>query len=101
MKQEENKKLDDDRGRGVLIEDLDVKLDLVLDGYSALDKKIDYHHEELVGFREETNFKFGIVFEKFGEIHNELQEVRSDPRNKLDRKEFELFQRSTNGLRNA
>ena len=101
MEPRKNKGADHEHCRDVLMEDLDAKLDLVLEGYSALDKKIDLHHEELVGFREETNFKFGIVFEKFRGIENELGEIRDELKNKLDREEFELFQRSIGGLKLA
>ena len=101
MKPKEDRKVSGDGDRGVLMEDLDAKLDLVLEGYSALDKKIDLHHEEFVGFREETNFKFGIVVEKFTGIENELRGIRDELEHKLDREEFQLFQSGLGGLKQA
>ena len=109
-------------GHGVLMEDLDAKLDLVLEGHSALDKKIDQHHEEFVEFREETNFKFGIVFEKFREVDGRLgeidgrfdkidgrisgvdgvlQEIKKELSNKVDRAEFKLFRKEFSQLKSA
>jgi hypothetical protein len=122
MRSKENKKASNHRAHGVLMEDLDAKLDLVLEGHLALDKKIDQHHEESVEFREEINFKFGIVFERFDEVDERfgrieerfkgtegkingiegmLREIRSELSNKVDRTEFELFRKEFGQLKNA
>ena len=122
MKIKEKGKAADKRAHGVLMEDLDAKLDLVLEGHSALDKKIDLHHEKFVEFKEETNFKFGIVFEKFGEIGGKfdgidgrfdrvegrldkidgaLRDIRNELNNKVDRTEFESFRKEFGVLKGA
>ena len=76
-----------ERKRGVLMEDLDGKLDQVLEGYGALDAKIDKHHEEFREFVLETgekfrfigesiNERFGLVDKKFDIVFAELRELK-------------------------
>ena len=62
----------EERGKGVLMEDLDKKLDQVLEGYNALDAKIDKNHGEFREFVSEVNFKFDIVFKELRGIHGEM-----------------------------
>ncbi len=57
-----------ERHFGVILEDIDAKLYLVLEGHQSLDIKIDKNHQEFQEFREEVNYKFDVVFEKFDEI---------------------------------
>lgn len=75
---------------GVLLEHIDSKLDLVIEGHTALDKKIDdVHiglHQELTEFKKETNYKFDIVIEELHIIRNELKE-------KVGRDEFILLEK--------
>ncbi len=61
-----------ERRSGVVLEDIDSKLDLVVEGHKALDTKIDKHHEEFREFRSEVNYKFGLVFDELHLIRNEL-----------------------------
>ena len=83
---EKNKALKE-RKRGVLMEDLDGKLDQVLEGYEALDAKIDKHHKEFHEFvfdtsekfrfiGESINERFGLVDKKFDIVFAELRELR-------------------------
>lgn len=66
---------------GMLIEDLDSKMNLVLEGGEALDMKIDKNHAEFREFRQEVNDKFEVVFE-------ELYGIRKEIKGKVDRDEF-------------
>jgi len=71
---------------GVLLEHIDSKLDLVLEGHAVLDKKIDTTHKELTDFKKEVNYKFDIVIEELHIIRNELKE-------KVGRDEFILLEK--------
>jgi len=64
-----------ERHFGVILEDIDSKLDLVVEGQGALDVKIDKVDEKLEDFKKEVNYKFDIVFEKFDEVDQKFDEV--------------------------
>jgi tetrahydromethanopterin S-methyltransferase subunit G len=64
-----------ERHFGVILEDIDSKLDLVVEGHQTLDKKIDRHYGEFQEFRKEVDYKFEIVFEKFDEVDKRFDEV--------------------------
>ena len=64
-----------ERHFGVILEDIDSKLDLVVEGQGALDVKIDKVDEKLEDFKKEVNYKFDIVFEKFDEVDQRFDEV--------------------------
>lgn len=72
--------------KGVLLEDLDHKLDLVLDGHAALDKKIDKVDYKVDDLKRDMNFKFGVVLDTLTIIRNELKE-------KVSRDEFALLEK--------
>jgi hypothetical protein len=85
MDSEENKIETKKRHGGVLLEDLDSKLDILVEGQVALDTKIDRHYEEFREFVSDAKFKFGVVFEKFEEmddkfeiVFEELHELRKE-----------------------
>lgn len=73
-------------GLGVIIENIDSKLNLVVEGQQALDKKIDKNHKEFRGFRKEVNYKFEAVFDELHLIRNELKE-------KVSRDEFLVLEK--------
>ena len=77
-----------ERHFGVLLENMDSKFDLMLEGQQALDKKIDKNHQELREFRGEVDYKFGIVFEKLESIDDELKIIRNELKEKVGRDEF-------------
>lgn len=66
---------------GVLLEHIDSKVDLVVEGHRALDKKIIEGHRNLKEFQAETNYKFDTVIDELRLIRNELKE-------KIGRDEF-------------
>lgn len=80
-----------ERHFGVVLEDIDSKLDLVVEGVETLDKKTDKHHEEFQEFRKEVDYKFEIVFDELRLIRNELKE-------KVGRDEFALLEKRVMAL---
>jgi len=68
---------------GVILEHIDSRLDLLVEGQEALDKKIDKNHGEFNEFRGEINYKFNVVFD-------ELHLIRSE---QVKREEFTLLER--------
>jgi hypothetical protein len=64
--------------KGVVLEDIDSKLDLVLEGYKALDVKIDKNHEEFREFRKEANYKFGILTEMVAKSTEDITKLQAD-----------------------
>lgn len=85
---------------GVVLESIDSKLDLVVEGHKALDGKIDKNQEKFIEFRQEVNYKFDIAFEKFvdidgklGSIESELHIIRNDLKEKVGRDEFTLLEK--------
>ncbi len=48
---------------GVILEDINSKLGLVVEGHVALDKKIDDFKEEFVEFKRDTESNFKTIFE--------------------------------------
>lgn len=80
---------------GVLLEHIDSKLDLLIEGHSALDKKIDKKIDEVNekvdrGFAE-IDYKFNVVMEELHIIRNELKE-------KVGRDEFILLEKRVTHL---
>jgi chromosome segregation ATPase len=64
---EKTKKIKKDH-LGVLLENMDSKIDLILESHSALNKRIGDNHEEFREFCEENNHKFKIIIGKFSEM---------------------------------
>jgi len=81
-----------ERHFGVILEDIDSKLDLVVEGQGALDVKIDKVDEKLEDFKKEVNYKFDIVFEKFDEVDQKFDEV-DQKFDEVDQKFDEVDQR--------
>lgn len=94
-----------ERHFGVVLENIDSKLDLVVEGQGALDVKIDKVDEKLEDFRKEVNYKFDVVFEKFDEIDtqfsdvkDELHIIRNELKEKIGRDEFILLEKRVAAL---
>lgn len=83
---------------GVILEDIDSKLDLVVEGYQALDKKIDKNHAEFREFKGEVNYKFNVVFGKFDEVTDELRLIRNELKEKVSRDEFLVLEKRVTAL---
>ena len=87
----QNKKITESQF-GVILEDIQDKFETVIEGHTAIDKKIDNIGGELHEFKKETNEKFGVVFEFMDEtranfkgifeylsrIDEELQSIRDE-----------------------
>ena len=83
---------------GVILEEINSNLKLVLEDHTGLDKKIDENHKEFQEFREDVNFKFdgidkrfnGIdsnfktVFKYLSKIDDEIQLIKSELKKKPD-----------------
>lgn len=80
-----------ERHFGVVLEDIDSKLDLVVEGVGILDKKINRHYGEFQEFRKEIDYKFELVFDELHLIRNELKE-------KVGRDEFVLLEKRVMAL---
>ncbi len=70
-KQSSDKLTKNERRFGVVLEHIDSKLGLVVEGHKSLDKKIDRVEKDLGEFRQETNFKFKVVQETL-DSHSEI-----------------------------
>ena len=73
-----------ERHFGVILEDIDSKLDLVVEGHFALDKKME-------DFRKETNERFNEVDYKIEAVFDELHLIRGELAEKVDRKELTVL----------
>lgn len=83
-----------ERRFGVILENIDSKLDLVVEGQETLDKKIDKADKKVDDLHEEMNYKFEVVFDELHLIRNELKE-------KVGRDEFILLEKRVMALEKA
>ncbi|MEK9186450.1 MAG: hypothetical protein AAB885_02575 [Patescibacteria group bacterium] len=89
----QNKKIEERRS-GVILESIDSKLDLVVEGHHSLDKKIDKVDGKVDSFKKDMDYKFEIVLDELRIIRNELKE-------KVSREEFALLEKKVLGLEKA
>jgi len=75
-----------ERHFGVVLEDIDSKLDLVVEGVETVDKKIEDFKKEVGERFNEVDYKFEIVFDELRLIRNELKE-------KVGRDEFAFLEK--------
>jgi Txe/YoeB family toxin of Txe-Axe toxin-antitoxin module len=62
----------------ILLEDIRGKFDLVLEGHSALDKKIDNRFDELDEKIEHNSFVIGVLNQKIDAVAADLAAHRAD-----------------------
>lgn len=95
MKKEKTKKdpKSEERRTGVVLENIDSKLDLIVEGHRALDKKIDNLSGEMDKRFNEVDYKFGVVFERFDEVTGELHVIRNELKEKVGRDEFAFLEK--------
>jgi len=71
-----------ERHFGVVLEDIDSKLDLVVEGHQSLDKKIDRVESELKGeltdFRKDTEYRFTILTEMTVKNTEDIEIIKTD-----------------------
>jgi len=77
--------------KGVVLEDIDSKLDLVLEGHQVLDKKIE-------DFRKKVDERFNEVDYKFETVFDELHIIRNELKEKVGRDEFVLLEKRVMAL---
>jgi len=70
----------------VVLEDIDSKIDLVVEGYQGLDKKIEDFKNEVDERSNGVDYKLEIVLDELRLIRNELKE-------KVSRDEFILLEK--------
>ncbi len=56
----------------MILEDINGKFDLVLEGYAALDKKLDARFDELNEKVENNSFKIGVLNQKIDAVDESL-----------------------------
>ncbi len=56
----------------MILEDINGKFDLVLEGYAALDKKLDTRFDELNEKVENNSFKIGVLNQKIDAVDESL-----------------------------
>lgn len=64
--------------RGVLLEEMNSKIDIILEGHTGLDKKIDANHKEFQEFRKDVNFRFNEIDKKFGQVDKRFNGIDSN-----------------------
>ena len=94
-----------ERHFGVILEDIDSKLDLVVEGLETVDKKIEDFRKEVDERFNKVDYKFKIVFEKFdkidiqfSDVKDELHIIRNELKEKVGRDEFVLLEKRVMAL---
>jgi len=89
-----------ERHFGVILENIDSKFDLLVEGHKNLDKKIDRVEQNLGEFRQETDFKFKILTEITAKNSENIEIMKSDIefiknsfKKKVDLEEFEALEK--------
>ncbi len=87
-----------DRHFGVILEDIDSKLDLVVEGHKGLDKKIDKVEKNLEDFRQDTQYRFKTLIEMTAQntenieiIKSDIEFIKNSLRKKVDIDEFAVL----------
>ena len=80
-----------ERHFGIVLEDIDSKLDLLVEGHQGLDKKIEDFRKEVDERFNEVDYKFELTFDELRLIRNELKE-------KVGRDEFVLLEKRVMAL---
>lgn len=93
MKAKKSKKLnntdnskEESRYFGALLENMDSKIDVILEGHQVLDKKIDDLSNNVDKRFDEVDYKFETVFD-------ELHLIRNDLKEKVGRDEFLVLEK--------
>jgi len=87
------------RKEGVLLEDLDSKLDLVLDGHKLLDRKIDGLGKELQEFKKDTKYKLDLIVKEIKEIKDKLDKVIYRPELEVLEKRVEKLEETVRSVK--
>jgi uncharacterized coiled-coil protein SlyX len=77
---------------GVMIEDLDAKFRLLMEGFGSLDRRVESLEVKIEERFREVDYKFEVVFERFQEMDARFDELDAALAKKLDREEFSAFQ---------
>ena len=82
---------DKERQFGVILEHIDSKLDLVVEGHEVLDKKIDRVDKKLEDFRKDADYRFKVLTEMTAKNTEDIAIIKSD---------IEFIKNSLNPVRN-
>ena len=63
---------------GVVLDNIDSKIDLVLEGHKSLDVKIDKNHEEFREFRNDTQFRFKTLIEMTAKNTEDITKLQTN-----------------------
>lgn len=80
-----------ERHFGVVLERVDTKTDLLIEGQTALNKKID-------DFKKDVDLRFGEVDYKFEVVLDELGVIRNELKEKVGRDEFMFLEKRVRAL---
>jgi peptidoglycan hydrolase CwlO-like protein len=90
----------EERHFGVVLENIDSKLDLVVEGHKSLDKKIDGVDQKLEEFSHNTDYKFKVLTEMTAKNTENIEVMKSDIeiiknslKKKVDLEEFEILEK--------
>lgn len=86
------------RHSGVVLEDIDSKLDLLVEGHRGLNEKIDKVDKKLDNFRNEVDKRFNEVDYKFEIVFDELHLIRNELKEKVSRDEFLVLEKRVMAL---
>ncbi len=85
---------------GALLENMDSKIDVILEGHQVLDKKIgdlsekvECLNEKVDGLGDDMNKRFNEVDYKFETVFDELHLIRNDLKEKIGRDEFIVLEK--------
>jgi len=92
MKTKKTKNLNDEKHyAGALLENMDSKIDVLVDGHKVLNEKIE-------DFRKDVNERFQKVDHKFEMVFDELHLIRNELKEKVGRDEFIFLEKRVSVL---
>jgi hypothetical protein len=75
---------------GAIVEDIEAKLDIIIESQQGFQRQLNYADKNLEDFREEVNLKFEVVFEKFDEVDKKFEIAAIEVANRFDGVETRL-----------
>jgi len=67
-----------ERHFGVILEDIDSKFDLVLEGHKGLDKKVEKIGINLKDFQQDTQYRLKVITEMTAKSTEDIEIIKSD-----------------------
>ena len=79
-----------ERHFGVILEDIDSKLDLVVEGVEIVDKKIEDFRKETDKKFSEVDYKFGVVFEGQQVLDKKIEDFKSEVNERFNEVDYKF-----------